>query len=190
MLDQQNLLNPNKGKPSVQFLIGSSLAALILITLGCSSSGEKEDPYFEKKKVAESELAPPAPISIPPTTQPEVPRLEVAPAPPAPPAPPIPDEVLPPPQEVAPKELPAKADPLAVELTPTKGKLIRYKVKPGDTLWSIADRFLGDGNLYQELQEQNGVANPMKLEKGTEIKIPNPKMLKDKSPHAQGDVIE
>ncbi|MBX9768387.1 MAG: LysM domain-containing protein [Bdellovibrionales bacterium] len=188
MFDTQNPMNPNRDKHCIKFSAGAFLLGVIAVTLGCSSSPEKDDPYFESKKVAETELPPPAPISIPPTTQPEVPRVQAAP--PAPSLPPPSEEVLPPPKEVAPKELPSKPDALAVDLKPAKGKTIRYKVKPGDTLWSIAERFLGDGNLFQELQEQNGLADPMKLEKDTELKITNPKMLKGKSPHAQGDPIE
>lgn len=153
--------------------------------VGCSSSKKPTDPPPPAPtKVSEAQLASPTPISIPPTTQPEVsPAAEVTPPPPPIPAAlPEPSHELPAPQE--------KKDDLAVSLKPTgDGKTFRYRVQPGDTLWSIAERFLGDGNRFQELQEQNNIANPLKLEKNTEVKLV-PKMNKDKTPHAQGDLAE
>lgn len=41
-----------------------------------------------------------------------------------------------------------------------------YTVCPGDTLWSIATRFYGDGTLWRTLAEQNGITNPKKLQVG------------------------
>lgn len=32
-----------------------------------------------------------------------------------------------------------------------------YKVQKGDSLWSIAKKFLGDGNKYKSIQELNGL---------------------------------
>ncbi len=37
--------------------------------------------------------------------------------------------------------------------------IVRYTVKSGDTLWSIAKRFLGNGNRYREIMLQNGLTN-------------------------------
>lgn len=41
-----------------------------------------------------------------------------------------------------------------------------YIVRAGDTLWSIAARFYGDGTLWRVLAEKNGVADPKKLTVG------------------------
>ena len=41
-----------------------------------------------------------------------------------------------------------------------------YTVRGGDTLWSIATRFYGDGALWRVLAEKNGIANPKKLTAG------------------------
>ena len=166
------------------------LAKLLIGNLalaGCSSNDKPADPpSAPATKVTEAELPPPAPILIPPTTQPELPRAaEVEPPQPPTPAP----STLPAP----PQELPVtqdKKDNLTVDLKPTgDGKTFRYKVQPGDTLWSIAERFLGDGNRFQDLQETNSIADPLKLEKNLEIKVV-PKTKKGKSPHAQGELVE
>ena len=45
---------------------------------------------------------------------------------------------------------------------------------PGDsdTLWAIAERFLGDGNRYQEIANANGIANPDLINPGQVLNIP------------------
>ncbi|QKT08538.1 LysM peptidoglycan-binding domain-containing protein [Gordonia sp. X0973] len=47
-----------------------------------------------------------------------------------------------------------------------------YTVVEGDTLWAIAERFLGDGNKYPELASLNGIANPDLINVGQVIKLP------------------
>lgn len=46
-----------------------------------------------------------------------------------------------------------------------------YIVQNGDTLWSIAKHFLGDGAKYTELVELNDIKNPNLTYTGQEIKI-------------------
>lgn len=41
-----------------------------------------------------------------------------------------------------------------------------YTVRAGDTLWSIATRFYGDGAMWRTLAEKNGIADPKKLAVG------------------------
>lgn len=41
-----------------------------------------------------------------------------------------------------------------------------YIVRSGDTLWSIAVRFYGDGTAWRALAEKNGITNPKKLPEG------------------------
>ncbi len=38
----------------------------------------------------------------------------------------------------------------------TPGKEIEYTIKPGDTLWDIARRYLGDGNRWREIIDEDG----------------------------------
>ncbi|WP_194815939.1 LysM peptidoglycan-binding domain-containing protein [Nocardia sp. XZ_19_385] len=47
-----------------------------------------------------------------------------------------------------------------------------YTVEPGDTMWAIAERFLGDGNRYQEIADASGIDNPDSIQPGQELKIP------------------
>jgi LysM repeat protein len=51
-------------------------------------------------------------------------------------------------------------------------KIIRYTVKKGDTLATIAHRFLGDRRRYQVLASINGLDSPKALNVGSRIKIP------------------
>jgi hypothetical protein len=47
-----------------------------------------------------------------------------------------------------------------------------YTVVSGDTLWAIAEQFLGDGNKYQEIATASGIANPDHIEPGQILTIP------------------
>ncbi|MFC9893566.1 LysM peptidoglycan-binding domain-containing protein [Nocardia sp. NPDC127579] len=47
-----------------------------------------------------------------------------------------------------------------------------YTVEPGDTMWAIAERLLGDGNRYQEIADASGIANADSIQPGQELKIP------------------
>lgn len=46
-----------------------------------------------------------------------------------------------------------------------------YTVVSGDTLWGIAERFLGDGSLYRQLAAINNIANPNLIYVGQVIKL-------------------
>jgi LysM repeat protein len=65
---------------------------------------------------------------------------------------------------------PVQAAPDTIELT--------HKVKKGDTLWSLAGRYLGNPQRWKEIQKNNGGIDPRKLRNGMTLKIPtggNPK---------------
>lgn len=47
-----------------------------------------------------------------------------------------------------------------------------YTVVSGDTLWAIAEQYLGDGNRYTEIAQLNGIANPDLINVGQVITIP------------------
>lgn len=50
--------------------------------------------------------------------------------------------------------------------------LTKHTVKKGDTLWSIAKKYLGDGNRYKEIQKANGLKDTV-IYPGTVIQIPS-----------------
>lgn len=50
--------------------------------------------------------------------------------------------------------------------------LTTHTVKKGDTLWSIAKKYLGDGNRYKEIQKVNGLKDTV-IYPGTVIQIPS-----------------
>jgi 5'-nucleotidase len=45
-------------------------------------------------------------------------------------------------------------------------------VRKGDTLWSLAEEYLGSGRRWQEIAEANPSVNPNKLLVGMQLKIP------------------
>lgn len=48
----------------------------------------------------------------------------------------------------------------------------KYIVKEGDTLFTIAQKYYGDGYLYPKIVEENKLANENIIEKGQELQIP------------------
>lgn len=48
----------------------------------------------------------------------------------------------------------------------------QYTVKVGDTLWGIAQRYLGAGKRYTEIASLNGIRNPNSVPVGTVLKLP------------------
>ena len=47
-----------------------------------------------------------------------------------------------------------------------------YTIKTGDTLGTIAKRFLGDSGRYREIASLNGITNPNLIKLGQVIRIP------------------
>ncbi|MBR0318992.1 MAG: LysM peptidoglycan-binding domain-containing protein [Spirochaetia bacterium] len=92
-----------------------------------------------------------------PPPEPEMqPKPEPQPAQPTPPAP---------------KSEPAPAPPAPVAPAPGQ-EYIRYTVKYGDTLWSLARDFCKDPYMYKRIASENHLENPDKLISGTILIIP------------------
>jgi len=47
-----------------------------------------------------------------------------------------------------------------------------HTVVRGDTLWSIAKRYYGDGKRYTDIMRANGITDPKKLRVGQQLIIP------------------
>ena len=47
-----------------------------------------------------------------------------------------------------------------------------HLVKRGDTLWSIAQRYYGDGRRWGDIARANGLTNPKKLAVGQRLTLP------------------
>ncbi len=96
----------------------------------------------------------------------EVPAPKVEPVPPPrpAPAPASAPELVPPP---APEPEPA---PVAEPVQPQE--YIRYTVKYGDTLWSLARDFCKDPYMYRRIAAENNLKSPDKLISGTTLIIP------------------
>jgi len=89
------------------------------------------------------------------------------------------DETVPPPPTpvaVEPADLPRTQPPppRPTPLSPPapEPRYIDYTVKKGDTLWSLAKRFLGDGKQWQKIAAANPGLNPQRLLPGITIRIP------------------
>ena len=100
---------------------------------------------------------------LPPPPMPPAP----APVPVPPPAPTAPPAPVPPP---VPKPAPAPAQQPAAPAQAQE--YIRYKVKYGDTLWSIARDFCKDPYMYKRIAAENNLESPDKLISGTTLIIP------------------
>ena len=59
-----------------------------------------------------------------------------------------------------------------IEVAPVAVEARTHTVASGDTLFNIAQQYLGDGNRYPELAAANGIANPDHIEVGQVITIP------------------
>lgn len=49
-----------------------------------------------------------------------------------------------------------------------------HVVVAGDTLWAIAERYLGDGSLWPAIAMANGIADPRTLRVGQVLSVPTP----------------
>lgn len=56
-------------------------------------------------------------------------------------------------------------------VTIPNNKVIEYTVQKGDSLWDIAAKFLGKGELYTKIAKNNGISNPNLLTVGKVLKI-------------------
>lgn len=64
---------------------------------------------------------------------------------------------------------------LAALLLPAFASLAQdwtYRVRPGDTLWDLGDRYLQPSVPWQRLQSHNRVADPYRLPPGSQLKFP------------------
>lgn len=116
-------------------------------------------------------VAPPTDTPLPPPTDtptPEPPTDTPTPEPPT--ATPEPT-VVPPTETPTPTPTPS---PTPTETATPEPTVQIYKVKWGDCLWKIAERFYGDGMRWRDIYEANRdrITNPRLIRTGWELRIP------------------
>jgi nucleoid-associated protein YgaU len=62
--------------------------------------------------------------------------------------------------------------PVEPDTEPVEPAQRTHTIRKGDTLWSIAVKYLGDGQRYPEIVKLNGGLDPRKLRVGQVIKLP------------------
>lgn len=55
-------------------------------------------------------------------------------------------------------------------------KTVAYKVQPGETLFDIAEKLMGDPYRAADLAKRNGIKDPLHLEAGSVIQVPAPRL--------------
>ena len=107
---------------------------------------------------------------LPPSTRPTPSLMPASPSMPSPPPPPPPA----PPLELPPAPLaqPPVQPPMPPPAVPSTGGGLHI-AGPGDSWWSLAERFYGDGRLYRALFAWNKALDPrVSLTAGTRLEIP------------------
>jgi nucleoid-associated protein YgaU len=61
----------------------------------------------------------------------------------------------------------------SASMTPVQSAAVSYIVKPGDTLWIIAQNFYNDGTRWKLIQEANSISDPSKIKAGMTLTIPD-----------------
>ena len=98
----------------------------------------------------------------------EIPGQELPPPPPVSTPPPAPAPVPVPPPAPTPVPAPVPQPPAPAQAQ----EYIRYTVKYGDTLWSLARDFCKDPYMYKRIAAENHLESPDKLISGTTLIIP------------------
>lgn len=83
--------------------------------------------------------------------------------------------VIPPPKVAPPVQVQASGTgggTQAKRSSTGQGSGKEYTVKPGDTLWAIAQKYLGSGTKWREIAEANNIVDPRKLKVGQRLVIP------------------
>lgn len=125
--------------------------AIVIVAMLVMPAGCKRQPKGPKTLALESPLRPLG--SLTPVAAPAPGRAPAA-APSRPPAP------------VAVEPAPATLRP------PAPPSTRMHVVRKGDTLWSIAKRYLGDGKQWPRLVKANPGLDPQKLHVGQTLKVP------------------
>jgi len=70
-------------------------------------------------------------------------------------------------------ETPTTTKPTVKRTEPAPPKYIIYKIQEGDTLWSLAGKFLGDSKRWTQIVAANPGLEPKNLAVGQQIRIPS-----------------
>ncbi len=72
----------------------------------------------------------------------------------------------------------------------TTSTTLRHKVRSGESLWAIAERYYGDGSRYTEIASANHLSNPSALRVGQWLTIPGKKAKVEAKAEPSKNVVE
>ena len=153
--------------------------AIVLFQTGCQTKlaespyGSKEQSWEEFIKTTYPDWDPPQ--TVPPTNESNLPQTSAGMEEENPII--VPDELQEDTieiQKVIVEENEPYTEPAKEVQSSTTSEFQTYKIKKGDTLWSIARKFYGSGNDWRKIYNANtdSISNPGKIKTGMEIRIP------------------
>lgn len=161
-LPQQLLRKTQKVEPELARRLAGKRTALFLGAAVLVASAVLATGYFVNQKIINKKPAVPTPMVIPVAT--ELPLT---------PGPSKPDNATPSAGESA-QEQTKKEKGVVKKLPATSSEPVKYSVKPGDTLASIARDFCDNENTWMEIAKQNNIAEPYYLHSGTTLLLSCP----------------
>jgi 5'-nucleotidase len=157
-------------KPYTLLVALCLLAGMTLTAGGCANASTKKPSYTKKRTTDPLDIAPAPPPAIATSASTSSESYNSAAYQPAPAPQPVVYDTVPAPAPVA--SFTTTPAATATDITPAASAGGRYKVKSGDTLFSIAKTQYGDGKQWKRIASANPGLTPASLKAGQTITIP------------------